>query len=129
MNIINVGVIFDLFLKKNLTDILFYLDFDKKMKNYDFKHVAYHVLVGLYFIWFTVFSVLLSMALNHTFAHGNPQLSKVYPVWICLNFIMGTSVFIVLRLFRNRKVLSKVINYSFYIVIIAAIATVFYIMS
>jgi len=104
-------------------------DFYKKMKNYDFKHVAYHVLVGLYFMWLLVFSVLLSMGFNHTISGGNPQLSQVYPVWICLNFIMGTSVFIVLRLFRNHTFLSKIINYSYYVVILAAIVTVFLIMN
>ena len=118
------GIIFDLFFKKYNRCSVLCLILINKMKNYDLRHVAYHVLVGLYFMWLVVFGILLSMALNHTFAEGHTQLSKVYPVWICLNFIMGTSVFIVLRLFRNRTFLSKVINYSFYMVIIAAIATV-----
>jgi len=99
------------------------------MKNYDLKHIAFHVLTGLYFIWLLVFGVLLSMSLNHTFGAGNPQLSKIYLVWIFLNFIMGTSIFMVLRLFRNRTLLGRIIRYSFWAVIIAAVITVFLIMS
>ncbi|KGO84891.1 hypothetical protein Q765_19180 [Flavobacterium rivuli WB 3.3-2 = DSM 21788] len=99
------------------------------MKNYDLKHVAYHILVGLYFMWLVVFGILLSMGLNSAFGGGSLQLLQIYPVWISLNFIMGTSVFVVLRLFRNRTFLSRIINYSYYVVIIAALITLLLIMN
>ena len=105
-----------------------YTGISLKMKNYDLKYIAFHVLVGLYFIWLLVFFVLIGMSLNHTFNVGNLQLAKVYLVWISLNLIMGTSIFMVLRLYRNSTLLGKVIKFSYWFVVFAALVTAILIM-
>jgi len=109
-----------IYFQRNLQTTLFFFRISAKMKNYDLKHIAFHVLVGLYFIWLMVFAVLLSMGLGHANSNGSIELSKVYLLWIFLNVFMGTSMFIVLRLFRNKTLLGKIITYSYCIAVIAA---------
>ncbi|MXN89917.1 hypothetical protein GR160_01645 [Flavobacterium sp. Sd200] len=95
------------------------------MKNLDLKHLAFHVLVGLYFIWLAVFGILLYITFDSILANSNENASRLLLMWVSLNFVMGTSIYMVIRLFRNRTVLAKVIFYSYAVVAIIAVATVF----
>ena len=95
------------------------------MKKIDSRHLAFHILVALYFIWITVFSILLAMALINAYGtKNNPSLSILFMEWISTNLIMGSALFIVIRLFRNRTLLDKIVLYSFCFMAIAAIAVV-----
>jgi len=96
------------------------------MKNYDLKHISYHVLVGLYFIWLPVFGILLCMALNSILGDGDAGLAKIFVVWISLNLIMGTSLFAVLQLYRNRSLAAKIIWYTYGTIVIVALLTIFF---
>ena len=84
------------------------------MKQIDFRHIAYHVLVGIYFLWLVVFGILISMAMVNFFERGNHELDRVFTVWILFNLIMGSILFGVIRLFKNRGVLSQIISYTYY---------------
>lgn len=99
------------------------------MKNYDLKHIAFHVLVGLYFIWLVVFGVLLGIAINNILVSNNNDIARLLLVWISLNFIMGTSLFVVIQLFRNRTLLGRVILFSYGCMALAAVLTVFFIIN
>jgi hypothetical protein len=99
------------------------------MKNYDLKHIAFHVLVGLYFIWFCVFGVLLTTAGKNVFVSGSPNIANLLLVWISLNFIMGIPLFIVLQLYKNRSLLNRIIQYSFYGIASIAVCIVFLILN
>jgi hypothetical protein len=94
------------------------------MRELDVKHVAYHILVGLYFIWLAVFTVLIALTINSTFYMGSTALSKMLLLWILLNLVIGTSLFAVIRLFGRRQKLGKVIVYSYYVMAAAAVTTV-----
>ncbi|MFD2600935.1 MULTISPECIES: hypothetical protein [Flavobacterium] len=95
------------------------------MRRIDSKHIAFHVLVALYFIWIIVFSVLMGMALTNTYGEmPNPYLTNVFVQWIYLNLLMGSALYISIRLFRNRTLLDKIILVSFILEIIAAVIVV-----
>jgi cell division protein FtsW (lipid II flippase) len=94
------------------------------MKKFDSKHMAFHVLVGLYFIWIVVFGILMYMALKNVYSNENIVLSQLFMKWIFLNLIMGSALFMVIRIFRNQTVLNKIIFYLYVFMAIAAIVTV-----
>lgn len=85
------------------------------MKAIDYKHVAYHVLVALYFVWFVVFACLLAMALVHYLNNGNHALSRALVLWMLFNLVMGTVLFIVIRLFRKSNVTGRIILYTYFL--------------
>lgn len=94
------------------------------MKNFDKRHLAFHVLVALYFIWIIVFGALMCMALVNAYGAANKNLTQLFTEWIFLNLIMGSALFVVIRRFRNRTVLYKVIVGSYIFMAIASIITV-----
>jgi len=91
------------------------------MKNYDIKHIAFHVLVALYFIWLPVFGVLLYLALNDTLNTANVSLSKIFLTWIFLNLIMGSALFFVIQLFQKKNLVNKIIRVSYITMTVVAI--------
>lgn len=92
------------------------------MKEIDAKHMAYHVLAGLYFIWLPLFIMLHFMAYNNVMHQDNTALGRLLVMWLSLNLVIGTSLFFVLRLFGKRTMLAYVISYSYYIM--AAVSVV-----
>lgn len=86
--------------------------------------MAFHVLVGLYFIWIVVFGVLMYMALKNVYSNENIVLSQLFMKWIFLNLIMGSALFVVIRIFRNRTILNRIIFYLYILMTVAAIVTV-----
>lgn len=94
------------------------------MKNYDIKHIAYHVLVAIFFIWVVVYATLLILALNNYYSGLNPQFSKIALTWIALNFFMGTALFIVIVQFKKQTVLSRIIMYSYFVMAATSLTTV-----
>lgn len=94
------------------------------MKELDVKHLAYHVLISLYFIWLPVFCILLGLAICTTVYTADLHLGKILLLWVFLNLVIGTSLFAVLRLFDVRRRLDKVVSYSYYIMAAASVTTV-----
>ena len=96
------------------------------MKNYDVKHIAFHALVGLYFIWLPIFCILLWVSGNAAYTAINPQYSRIFLLWILLNYVMGSALFFVIRLFGYKNTISKIILYSYVAMALAGIATIIY---
>jgi len=71
-----------------------------------------------------VFATLLGMALFNAYGKNDLSLTVLFMEWISINLIMGTTLFVVIRLFRNRTLLDKVILYSYSFMAIAAIVVV-----
>lgn len=94
------------------------------MRKIDGKHLAFHVLVALYFIWIVVFGVLIGMALANSFGIDNPALADAFRTWIVLNFFMGCALFVVIRMFRYTTILVRIVTYSYIFIALAGIATV-----
>lgn len=94
------------------------------MRKIDSRHIAFHVLVALYFIWMAVFSVLMGMALANAYGKQDPTLALLFTKWISMNLIMGSALYISIRLFRNRTLLDKIIMGSFIFMAIASIVVV-----
>lgn len=94
------------------------------MRKIDGKHLAFHVLVALYFIWVAVFGVLIGMAMANAFGPNNPALGSVFMTWILLNFFTGSALFVVIRMFRYSTLLVKFITYSYILMALAGIAAV-----
>lgn len=92
------------------------------MTRLDIKHTAFHSLVGLYIIWAVIFAILLGLAATNAFGDNNPEIGGALLVWICLNFFTGAALFIVIRIFRSKPVLTKFIRLSFIVLGTAAIA-------
>ncbi|MCO6148459.1 hypothetical protein [Flavobacterium sp. NRK1] len=84
------------------------------MRKIDSRHLVFHILVALYFIWMVVFAILLGMAVYNTYGNrANSSLSMLFRDWILTNLVMGSVLFMVIRMFRNRTLLDKIIFYSF----------------
>lgn len=91
------------------------------MKKFDSRHIAFHTLIALYFIWIIVFGVLLGMALANAYGRQDTILTFLFTKWIFMNLIMGSALYIVIRLFRNRTILDKIIFWSFIFMAVASI--------
>lgn len=83
------------------------------MKQFDKKHMAFHILVALYFIWAFVFAILLAMAISNAVGAQYPAMARIFPMWIFMNLLMGSALFVVIRLFRTRDVINKAIFFSY----------------
>jgi hypothetical protein len=99
------------------------------MKQIDAKHLAYHVLIALYFIWLPVFAVLLGMAVNSAVFHTDFSFGKILLLWISLNLVIGTSLYFVIRLFEKHGVLYKFVSYSYYFLALLSVTVVFLIVN
>ena len=100
-----------------------------QIKKYDLKHIAFHVLAGLYSIWLLLFCILVSMAISTVLNEADSSLRTVYLVWVSLNFIMGTSLFTVIQLFKNKTITNRLIFYTYIAAAIATAFTVIFIMN
>ncbi len=94
------------------------------MNKIDYKHIAFHTIVAFYFIWFIVFTILNIMALINVFGEMNTLLNDMLTTLIVLNMFMGTALFLVFKLFRNKSVLDKIIKYTFGAVAVLSVTTV-----
>jgi hypothetical protein len=94
------------------------------MRKVDRKHIAFHVLVGLYLIWAVVFATLMGLAIANSLGANNGTLTELFTGYIVLNLIMGSALFVVIRLFRNTTLLNRVIFVSYLLLGIASIITV-----
>ena len=97
------------------------------MKKIDFKHAAFHAVVAVYFLWLIVFTILVSMSLSNALNNINPQLNGVFLLWILLNLFMGTVLFIVIKLFKNKGVINKVITASYVFMFVAGVVALVFI--
>lgn len=91
------------------------------MKVVDKRHLVYHVLVALYFVWLIVLGGLLAMAFLNYSNYGSYQLTRAIKLWILFNLTMGTLLLAVIRLFRKAGHLSRIIFYSYFIMVILTI--------
>ncbi|WP_116789025.1 hypothetical protein [Flavobacterium psychrotrophum] len=96
------------------------------MREFDLKHLAYHVLVSLYFIWLPLFCILIGLQINSKMSAQNGGMDKILLLWIFLNLVIGTSLFSVLRLFGLSERLGKIISYSYCILAVVSIVTVMF---
>ncbi|MFL9836366.1 hypothetical protein ABS768_02580 [Flavobacterium sp. ST-75] len=83
------------------------------MRKLDVKHAAFHVLVAVYFLWVIVIGVLVAMAMYNYINTVDAGLNQVFFKWIIYNFLTGTMLLAVIRMFRQNKNLKKVILYSY----------------
>ncbi len=84
------------------------------MKGIDLKHLVYHVLIGLYFVWLALFGVLQYFACTTALADKNSALAGIVLLWLLLNLVLGTTLFLVLRLFNKNNRLQRLVQYSYY---------------
>ena len=113
----------------NVHKVALYIDIctDKRsytMRKIDSKHIAFHILVALYFIWVVVFGVLMGMALVNAYGPHDIALTILFTKWIFMNLVMGSALYIVIRMFRNRTFLDKMVFWSFIFMAIASIVVV-----
>lgn len=94
------------------------------MRKVDSKHIAFHVVVALYFLWIMVFCALMGMALTNAYGRQDGSLTLLFTKWIFMNLIMGSALYIVIRLFRNRTLLDKIVFWSFILMAVASIVVV-----
>lgn len=99
------------------------------MRQIDAKHLAYHTLIALYTIWLTVFSVLLGITIYTQLFYTGNALDRILLLWISLNFVIGTSLFFVLRLFGKYGMLQKFIFYSYLTLLLSSVAIIFLILN
>ncbi|MGQ2985092.1 hypothetical protein [Flavobacterium sp.] len=91
------------------------------MKRFDIRHTAYHILVALYFIWAFVFAALLAMAISNTIGSLNANLAGMFPMWILMNLVMGSALFVVIRMFRSSELINRTVRISFIVLAAAAL--------
>lgn len=95
------------------------------MKKLDLKHTTFHILVGIYFLWVVVIIMLIGMTTFNKINHIDAELNEVFLFWILLNLFMGTAIFTVIRMFRNKTILNRIVLYS-YVFVVGASAGVWY---
>ncbi len=89
----------------------------------DKRHIAFHVLTALYFIWLLLYISLVVITLLNVFGSADASLAAVLEIWLMLNFIMGAMLFIVISFYKNRSPLFTFIMYSFGSITVTAILT------
>lgn len=94
------------------------------MKGIDLKHLVYHVLIGLYFVWLALFGVLQYIACTAALADKNSGLARIVLLWLLLNLVLGTTLFLVLRLFNKKNLLQRLVQYSYYTGMIICVAVI-----
>lgn len=94
------------------------------MKEIDAKHLAYHTLLGLYFLWLAIFSTLLLLYVNSLVTTGTGQICRLLLLWILLNVVIGTSLFMVIRLFNNKGWLFKFVIITYITAIAVCVAAI-----
>lgn len=95
------------------------------MKKLDYRHLTFHILIALYFIWFTVFAILLVSALSNVVQIAGMQLGSIFLQLILFNLIMGTALYIVIKMFREKGLLTKLVHYSYMVLAVGSLVTVF----
>lgn len=83
------------------------------MRKLDVRHAAFHVLVAVYFLWVIVIGILVAMAMYNYINTLDAGLNQVFFNWIIYNFLTGTLLFAVIRMFRQNKKLNRFILYSY----------------
>lgn len=94
------------------------------MKKFDIRHIVFHTLIAVYSIWLVVYGTLLTVALINAFDKADRQLSKVFMVWIFLNLLMGSILFVVIRLYKTLGMLNRIVLYSYCIMALVTLAAV-----
>lgn len=94
------------------------------MGKLDYRHIAFHIILAFYFIWLIVFITLNIITLVNFFGATNTILSDMLITMIVLNLFMGTALFLVFKLFRNKSLLNKVVKYSFGLISVVSLTTV-----
>ncbi|MFP9113763.1 hypothetical protein ACLI1A_07455 [Flavobacterium sp. RHBU_3] len=94
------------------------------MKQIDAKHLAYHTLLGMYFLWLAVFSTLLGLFVNNVLEHNFGQICKLLLLWILLNSVIGTSLYMVIRLFSKKGWLYRFVLFSYIVAIVVCVAAI-----
>lgn len=94
------------------------------MKGIDLKHLVYHVLIGLYFVWLALFGVLQYFACTKALADKNSALAGIVLLWLLLNLVLGTTLFLVLRLFNKNNRLQRLVQYSYYTGMMICVAVI-----
>lgn len=94
------------------------------MKKFDIRHIVFHTLIAVYCLWLAVYGTLITFALINAFGIADRELSKVFMVWIGLNLVMGSILFIVIRLYKTYTVASRLVLYTYCTMAVATLATV-----
>lgn len=94
------------------------------MKKFDIRHIVFHTLIAVYSIWLAVYGTLLTVALINAFDKADRQLSKVFMTWIFLNLLMGSILFVVIRLYKTPGLLNRLVLYSYGIMALVTLAAV-----
>ncbi|QYJ68293.1 hypothetical protein [Flavobacterium litorale] len=94
------------------------------MGRLDYKHIAFHIIVAFYFIWLLVFIALVVLTLVNFFSIMDTTLNNMLTTMIVLNLFMGTALYLVFKLFRNKSVLNKVVKYSFGFISVVSLTAV-----
>lgn len=98
--------------------------FPEMNKKIDSRHIAFHVLVAIYFIWAIIFSALIGMTIANFFSKVSASIVPMLETWLLLNFVMGSVLFMVIKLFRQKVVIMKAIRWSYFTLAITAIVIV-----
>ena len=95
-------------------------------KKVDRRHIAFHILVAVYFIWAVIFSALIGMTIANFFSKVSAGIVPILETWLLLNFVMGSVLFMVIKLFRQKVVIMKAVRWSYFSLAIAATAVVIF---
>ncbi|MCR5862947.1 hypothetical protein LRS05_12735 [Flavobacterium sp. J372] len=94
------------------------------MNKIDTKHIAFHVLAALYFIWLPLFTILLSLLFYYIYEDYNTIIITTVLPTLFINLIMGALLMFVLRLFKSHLKLIFFVRISYYIALCFSIISV-----
>lgn len=94
------------------------------MKKLDIRHIVFHTLIAVYCIWLAVYGTLLTVALINAFGAADRQLSKMFMIWIFLNLLMGSILFVVIRLYKTPGLLNRLVLYTYCTMAVVSLAAV-----
>ena len=82
-------------------------------RHIDKKHIAFHVLVAVYFIWALIFCALLGMAIA-SYTTRQAGVANVLGNWLLANLLMGSLLYLVIKMFRHKSGVLKAITISYF---------------
>lgn len=93
-------------------------------KKIDYKHITYHIIIALYFLWLIIFITLLTITLVNIFNVLDSKVASTLTSLIIFNVLMGAALYLVFRLYNTTSRIARIINYTFITVMIITALTI-----
>lgn len=94
------------------------------MKKYDTRHIIFHVLLALYFIWLPLLIVLIILLAYYQFSiYDTTPVNALLPI-LFINLIFGSLLMFLLRILSINKKAITFVRITFYVILVFSLIVV-----